>query len=145
MPRNFSQGCYSTVAEKKTYPHSGMKRPCDLVVLLQSWAATQNFRKPECTNCAFHMPNLSLAGSRRFDPLGGLSSYAAYHISMGQRLGAPGTLLNIQSRWKWLGDPGVKGRGPAGDDEAVVSLCSLVSRRRSLASARTQAQRRCHC
>jgi len=133
------------VAEKQTYPHGGMKRPRDFIILFQPWAAAQDFWEPECANCTLHVANLALARCGCLDPLRGLSSYTTYHIGMGQCLGAPRALLDVECRWKRLGDPRMKRRGPAGDDETVIRLLPLVPRRRALPSARAEAQRRCHC
>ena len=110
--------------KSKTYPHRGMKRPGDLIVLFEPRAASEDLRKPECADCTLHVPDLALAGSGCLDPLRRLSSYTAYHVRMGQGLGALSTLADIQCRRERLGDSGVEGRGPAGDDQAVVAIVS---------------------
>lgn len=43
-----------------TYAHGCVERPCNVVVLLKPWAATQDLWKPESANSALHVANLSL-------------------------------------------------------------------------------------
>jgi hypothetical protein len=45
---------------RMAYPHSSMKGAGNVVVLLQSRAASKNLRQPELTDSALHVSNLSL-------------------------------------------------------------------------------------
>jgi hypothetical protein len=45
---------------RMAYPHSSMKGAGNVVVLLQSRAASKNLRQPELTDGALHVSNLSL-------------------------------------------------------------------------------------
>lgn len=87
-----------------TYAHGSMQRASDVVVLLQSRAATENLWLPERRYGTFHVANLSLGGSGRLDPLGGLSAHTAYHVSMRESLWSSLAWLDVQSRRKRLGD-----------------------------------------
>jgi len=73
----------------RTYPHRCVQRPCDLIVLLQSRAASQNLRQPELADCALHMPDLSLGRRGCSCPLRWLAANTADHICMGESLGSP--------------------------------------------------------
>lgn len=98
-----------------------MQRPSNLVVLLQSRAATQDLRQPELTDRAFHVANLSLGRRGCLHPLGRLTTYTTHHVGMGERLRRP-------LRWLWLvhlarcrlGDAGVQRRRPVRDDKVVL-------------------------
>ena len=123
-----------------TYPHSGMKRSGNLIILLQSWAATQDLWKPELADSTFHVLNLALSRRRGFDPLRRLSPDTTNHVGVGQSLGCSLTRLDVQRGRKRLRDPGVQRGCSTGDDEVFC----LVPRRRSLAGARTKTERRSH-
>lgn len=64
-----------------------MKGAGNVVILLQSRAASENFRKPELTDGALHVSNLALWRWRCLDPLRGLTADTAYHVGMGKSLG----------------------------------------------------------
>lgn len=88
------------------------------------------------------MTDFALAGSRRLGPLRRFSPNTTDHVGMSQCLGTPLALFDVESRWKRLGDARMQRRGPARNDEAGVAL---IAGRRSLAGARTQAERGSHC
>jgi hypothetical protein len=123
-----------------TYPHGGMKRSCNLIVLLQSWATAQDLWEPELADGTFHMLNLALSRWRSLDPLRRFSSNTANHVRMGQSLWSSLTRLNVQRSRKRLRDPRVQRGCSTGNDEVF----GLFPRRRSLASARTETERRSH-
>jgi hypothetical protein len=116
------------------YPHGSMQRTSNLVVLLQPGAATQNLRKPELANGTLHVTDLALSRGGSLDPLRGLTANTAYHVSMGEGLGRPLLGLHVESRGNRLSNPRVERRGPAGDNEAGVTL--IASARTTLAITR---------
>ena len=73
-----------------------MQRLCDVIVLLQSWTASQDFREPELANCTLHVPNLALSGRRSSNPLRRFSAYTTHHVGVGQ--GLRGTLTRLLLR-----------------------------------------------
>lgn len=83
-------------ADAVAHPHSSIQSACDLIVLLQSWAATQNLWQPELANGTFHVPNLSLSWRWCFDPLRWFSSNTTYHIRMSESLGSPLIRLDVE-------------------------------------------------
>jgi hypothetical protein len=68
------------------YPHGSMKGAGNVVVLLQSRAASENLRQPELPDGALHVSNLSLWRWRSLDPLRGLAADTTYHVGMGEGL-----------------------------------------------------------
>lgn len=60
---------YHRVISIMSYPHGSIQRPCNLIVLLQAWAATQHLRKPKLTDGPLHVANLALGRRWCFDPL----------------------------------------------------------------------------
>lgn len=72
-----------------------MKRPGDLVILLETRTAPKNFWQPKLSHSTLHMANLALGWGRSLNPLGGFPSDTAYHISMGQGLRCPLLRLDI--------------------------------------------------
>lgn len=107
-----------------TYSHGSMQRPGNLVVLLQSGAASQNLWQPELTNCTLHVSNLALRWCRRLDPLRRLAAHATNHVGMSKGLWCPLVRFGVEGRGQGLGDSRVKGGSPARDDEVTVSLAS---------------------
>ena len=106
----------------KSYSHSGVEGSCNLVVLLQSRTAAQDFGKPELAYSPLHVANLALSGWGSFDPLRWFSTHAAYHVGMSQRLGGSLSRLDVKGRWDRLGDSGMEGGGTAGNSERMVAL-----------------------
>lgn len=94
----------------------------NLIVLLQSGAATQDFRQPELADCRLHVANLPLRGSWSFDPLGGFSSNTTYHVGVGEGLGCSLSRLDAEGGRNWLGDPRVQRRRSAGHDQVAIVL-----------------------
>lgn len=99
-----------------------MKRTRNLVVLLQSGAASENLGEPELANSALHVSNLALSRRGGLDPLRRLPANTADHVGMGKRLGSALLRLDVEGRRDGLGDAGVKRRSAARDDQAVVAL-----------------------
>lgn len=83
------------------------------------------------------MANFPLGRRRCLDPLRGLPAHTTYHIGMGEGLGAPLPLLDVQCGGERLCDPGVQRRGPTWDHEAALTL---AGRRSVVAVARTWAK-----
>lgn len=114
--------CTSITCDRGTYPHSGMQRAGNLIVLLQPWAASQYLWQPELTNGTLHVTNLSLCWWRGLDPLGRLAANAADHVRMCEGLWCSLLWLRSKRRWNWLSNPRVERRGSAGDVQVVVDL-----------------------
>lgn len=74
-----------------------MKSARNLVILLQSRAASQNLGEPELTNSSLHVANLSLGGRGGLDPLGGLATNTTYHVGVGESLGGSLLRLHVES------------------------------------------------
>jgi hypothetical protein len=51
------------------YPHCRVKRTCDLIILFQSRAATENFWQPKLPNGTLHVSNSALNRSWSAHPL----------------------------------------------------------------------------
>jgi len=117
-----------------------MQRTSNFIVLLESWAATQDLWKPELANGTLHVGDLPLRGRRRFHPLRRLSANTTHHICVGQSLGSSLARLDIQCGGKRLCDPRVQRGGPTRNDQVV----NLIPCGRSLAGARSKTERRCH-
>lgn len=97
-----------------------MQRPCDFIVLLESWAASQYLGQPKLANGALHMADLALWRSRRSGPLGWLATNTAHHVGMGESLGSSLVdfwLVHLASR---LGNARVQRRSPVGNDEVLL-------------------------
>ena len=118
VPLSKTESRVSAVA----YSHSSIKSARDLVVLLQSWAATQDLRQPELADRTLHMPYPSLSWRRRFDPLRWFSSHSRYHISMRECLGCPLIRLYVERRRYGLCDTGVEGGGSTWDHKRVFAM-----------------------
>jgi hypothetical protein len=80
---------------RETCPHGSVKGAGNVVVLLQSRAASQNLRKPELTNGTLHVSNLSLRRWRSLDPLRGLAADTTYHVGMGKSLWCTLTITRL--------------------------------------------------
>ena len=96
-----------------------MESSCDLIVGLKTWAATQNLRKPELTNGAFHMLDLAMSRCWCFDPLGWLSAYTTDHVCMSEGLGCRSVVGLGDSCGERLSDTRVQGGGSAGYDVGI--------------------------
>ena len=115
--------CSSAAAPiEVSYPHGRVQSACDLIVLLQPRAASQDLWQPELADGALHVSNLALGRLRCLDPLRGLSAHTAYHVRMRERLGRPLIGLGAQLRGNWLRDARVEGGGSAGHHERVVPM-----------------------
>lgn len=105
-----------------TNPHSSVQSAGNLIILLQSRAASEDLGEPELGHGTLHVADLALDRRRCLHPLRGLAAHAADHVGMGEGLGGPLLGLDIQRRRDGLGDARVKRRGPARDDEVAVGL-----------------------
>jgi len=99
-----------------------MKRPRNIVILLETRAASEDLWQPELANGTLHVAYLALGRRRCLDPLRRFPSDTAHHIGMGQSLWSPLLGLHVQSRGNRLGDARVKRGSPAGDDQVAVDL-----------------------
>jgi hypothetical protein len=106
----------------KTYPHSSMKRPSNLVILLEARAASENLGQPELAYSTLHVANLALGWSWSLDPLRRFSSNTTHHVGMGQCLGCPLLGFHVQGRGDRLCDSGVERGCSAGNDQVAVGL-----------------------
>lgn len=104
------------------YPHSSIQRACNLIVLFQSWAATQNLWQPELANSTLGVSNSSLAWRRCFYPLRWFSSHSTYHISMSESLGRPLIRLDVERPRYRLCDTGVEGGGSTWDHKRMFAM-----------------------
>lgn len=91
-------------AKKWIYPHGGVQRPRNLIVLFQTRAATKNLGQPELANGALHVLNFPLDWRGRLDPLGWLTAHTTDHIGMSQGLGGALGGLQVQCRGNRLRD-----------------------------------------
>jgi len=131
----------TTALPRRTYSHCGMQRPGNLVVLLQSGAATKNLRQPELADGTFHVPDLPLHWRRCLDPLRRLPADTAYHIRMRERFGCSLSWLRLVHRTRHrLGDPGVQRRRAIRNDQVVV----VTADRSRLAGTRPRGEGRRH-
>ncbi len=80
----------------ETYPHGSVQSAGNLIILLQSRAASKNFRKPELRYRTLHVANLALRGRWSLDPLRGLTADATDHVGMGEGFRGPLLGLDIQ-------------------------------------------------
>ena len=104
-----------------------MQRSSNLIILLQSRAASQNLGQPELANGALHMTDLPLRGGGGSNPLRRLTTNTADHVGMGEGLG--GALGGLHSlRLGGLGDARVQRRGATGDHQRVLSVTSRSRR-----------------
>lgn len=113
------------------YSHRRVQRPCNLVVLLESGAASQDLRQPELTNCTLHVPDLSLWWRRSSSPLRRLPANTTYHVGMGEGLGSALADLRLAHVASGLRNATVQTGCAIGNDE-VVGVATLWT-----ASART--------
>lgn len=56
-------------AQSIAYPHSRVQSSCNLVILLQPGAASQDLGEPELADSTLHVAYLALFGGRGLDPL----------------------------------------------------------------------------
>ena len=130
------------VSSDISYPHSGMQRSGDLIILLQPRAASQDLWQPELPDCTFHVPNLALRWCWRLHPLRWLSSHTAHHVGMGQCLGGTlSWLWSVHGAWHWLSDSGMERRRPIRNDQVLV-VCP--TRRTRLSRPWPRGERRRH-
>lgn len=107
-----------------SYPHGGVQRSRNLIILFQPRAATQNLGQPELANGTLHVLNLPLYWCWRLDPLGWLTANTTDHVGMGQGLWRALCGLQVQCRGNWLGDTRMQRRRATGDNERSVGLVS---------------------
>lgn len=108
---------------RESYPHGGMQRTGNLVVLLESRAAAQDLGEPELADGTLHVCDLALSGLGSASPLRGLTTDTTDHVGMGQGLG--GTLARlgtVHGGGHWLDDARMQRRGAVRDDEVVIVL-----------------------
>ena len=120
-----------------------MQCPRNLVILLKTGTAAEDFRQPELTNCTFHVTNLALRRRGSLDPLRWLPSNTADHVSMSESLGCPLLRFRTERRRNRLRDPRVERRCPAGDNQVVVVV--VASARPGIAVAGTRPRKRRVC
>lgn len=111
------------------YPHSGMKRSGNLIVLFQTRAATEDLWKPELTDGTFHVLNASLNGCRSANPLRGFAPNTTDHVGMSECLWCVLGRLCDQRGRHWLRDTGMEGGRSAGDDSHVNLLLASAGAR----------------
>lgn len=95
----------------------------NVIVLLQSRAASEDLGQPELADSTLHVADFALRWRGRLDPLRRLAANATDHVGMGQSLG--GALLGLvvgKGRGNWLCDPRVEGRGATGNDQVAVDV-----------------------
>lgn len=135
-----------------TYPHGGMEGSSNLIILLESRAASEDFRQPELAHGTLHVTDFALSRGRCPHPLRGFTAHPAYHVGMGEGLGGALNGLDIEARRNRLGDARMKRRRATWNHERVLSLvasCWPVSSSWSVASRRSDegrviSQRRAH-
>lgn len=117
-----------------TNPHGCVEGSGNLVVLLQTWTASQNFWQPELAHGTLHVGHFALSWRWCFHPLRRFPADTTYHVGMGERLWRSLSRLDVEGRWDGLSDSRVKGRGPARNDEGMINI--LIPRGRPVPSDR---------
>jgi hypothetical protein len=102
------------------YPHSCVKRSSNLIILLKSWTASKNLRKPKLPDGPLHMPNFTLSWRWCFHPLRWFSANTTHHIGMGECLRRPRLRFDIECGRDWLCYPRMKRRGSTWNNQILV-------------------------
>lgn len=98
-----------------------MERSGDLIILLQSRTASKDLWEPELPHGALHVSDFALSWCWRLDPLRRLSPNTAHHVGVGKGLWCSLLGLHVECRRNWLGDSGMKRRGPARNNKILVA------------------------
>jgi hypothetical protein len=99
-----------------------MQRSGNFIVLLQPGTAAQDLGQPKLTNSTLHVLDLTLRWGRGLDPLRGLPTDTADHVSMGEGLGSALRRLQVQRGRNGLSDAGMQRGSAARDNEGAVGL-----------------------
>ena len=121
MPINISPRRHQ-MCSQISHPHSSIHRSCVFIVLVQSWAATQDLWQPELWNGILQMSDFTLRWRWCFHPLRWFPPNTTYDVSVSECFGGALTGFNIEACGDGLGDARMERGGSAWDHERVFAM-----------------------